>query len=234
MIASVALSLLDAVTDSVFVYYVSGLANSSLEALETPLLVFLLAPLVFNAITVWYVVGAIEMRRPEFSKFFDAHRGPVSIVMVLSLVTTDNMNLLQSAVFGLKIFQAPLTSSSRRIMRMGGLPNLVVRKIPVLIIQAYVQTAVGKAILTTIISIVVSSASVLVGIFKMSATCLWLQWNPRASVAAPQSSSAEGGGEGDGGALKNVQLQKVVDSPMAESPPSPPKPDSPAHKVDSP
>jgi len=105
VIASVALSVLDLVTDCVFLDYVWSLQG--FETLKLLLIVFLVAPCVLNFATVWYVVGGIEMSRKGFSDYFDSHRGAVSTVMVLSVISTKNLQLLHSRVLGLQMFHAP-------------------------------------------------------------------------------------------------------------------------------
>src|SRR5262245_35284522 len=89
VIPSLALTVIDVVTDCVFANFVWSLDGLVMEKLLS--ITFIVAPVVVNMALVFHVVGGIEMSRKSFSEYFARHRGAVSLIMVLGMVNLDNL-----------------------------------------------------------------------------------------------------------------------------------------------
>ena len=67
-----------------------------------------------------------------------SHLTPIAVIVVLSTLNLEILALLDSNIFGLALFAAPLSPGGDRLVRLGRLSNVILEDVPQLVLTLYV------------------------------------------------------------------------------------------------
>jgi hypothetical protein len=112
---------------------------------------------------------------PPFVTWFNECPTLSSAFTLFSAVDARVLNILSSDLFGLKIFSAPLTQRSRKIMFYGSILNIFIEDVPQLMIQIlYNQRVVTFDLVPTFA--IISGGLVIVNKLILSLYHLIIRW----------------------------------------------------------
>ncbi|POG58553.1 hypothetical protein GLOIN_2v1885764 [Rhizophagus irregularis DAOM 181602=DAOM 197198] len=100
-----------------------------------PAKIFFILPIVINILLAINIFVSEMATNPSFSKWVSKSLTLSSICTLLSAIDIQILNTFSSDLFGLKIFSAPLTNISQKIMLWGSIISIFIEDVPQFIIQ---------------------------------------------------------------------------------------------------
>ncbi|GBC21434.1 uncharacterized protein OCT59_005050 [Rhizophagus irregularis] len=107
-----------------------------------PTIIFFILPIVINFLLAINIFVSEMAMNPSFNKWVKESPTLSSMGTLFSAIDIQILNTLSSDLFGLRIFSAPLTQRSKKIMLWGVIINIFVEDIPQIIIQGLYYNSV--------------------------------------------------------------------------------------------
>ncbi|PKK65195.1 hypothetical protein RhiirC2_809337 [Rhizophagus irregularis] len=107
-----------------------------------PTIIFFILPIVINFLLAINIFVSEMAMNPSFNKWVKESPTLSSMCTLFSAIDIQILNTLSSDLFGLRIFSAPLTQRSKKIMLWGVIINIFVEDIPQIIIQGLYYNSV--------------------------------------------------------------------------------------------
>ncbi|PKY49417.1 hypothetical protein RhiirA4_527649 [Rhizophagus irregularis] len=107
-----------------------------------PTIIFFILPIVINFLLAINIFVSEMAMNPSFNKWVKESPTLSSMCTLFSAIDIQILNTLSSDLFGLKIFSAPLTQRSKKIMLWGVFISIFVEDIPQIIIQGLYYNSV--------------------------------------------------------------------------------------------
>lgn len=147
------LTVFDLLSDIIFFFTCWYSSNEDLSALSTFSLIFIVIPVVVN-----YAAG-IRMfqylqEQPSFLEWSTQQDIHGIVFIFVSGFNQELANLMQSKLFGLRIFSAPISEQSYYYIRRGGIFTNLLEDLPQLVIQGVALSEADRNV--SIISIIFS------------------------------------------------------------------------------
>ncbi|UZO13547.1 uncharacterized protein OCT59_005044 [Rhizophagus irregularis] len=110
-----------------------------------PTIIFFILPIVINFLLAINIFVSEMAMNPSFNKWVKESPTLSSMCTLFSAIDIQILNTLSSDLFGLRIFSAPLTQRSKKIMLWGVIINIFVEDIPQIIIQVIANKLVLRS-----------------------------------------------------------------------------------------
>ncbi|PKY29893.1 hypothetical protein RhiirB3_446711 [Rhizophagus irregularis] len=110
--------------------------------LVIPTKIFFILPIVINILLAINIFVSEMAKNPSFSKWVSKSLALSSICTLFSAIDIQILNTFSSDLFGLKIFSAPLTKRSQKIMLWGSIISIFIEDVPQFIIQGLYYNSV--------------------------------------------------------------------------------------------
>lgn len=162
VVLTATLALYDFITDCTF------MLSQAKTGINSPIfisaLVFLILPVLFNLFVAGNIFISSVWHNPEMDKWVKENFTTAAAVAILASTNIEMFLLLNSGLFNLDTFRAPLDEKALKTIAVAGLLGSLLEDIPQLVIQSISASNVLDTI--TFLSIIASILTIFFGVFK--------------------------------------------------------------------